>query len=485
MKQDSQSPLTLDSLTLKGAVEWLQKKAITPEELLTHYYNKIEADKTHPQPLNAVVHLSKEKAFAAAKRVKRETLLSGAPILIKDNMHVLGEPMECCSKILEGYLSPYTGGACERLEAHGGIAFGRTNMDEFAMGSSNETSYRGLVRNPINRAYTPGGSSGGAAASVRTDFCLGAIGSDTGGSVRQPAGCCGVIGLKPTYGRVSRRGLVAFASSLDQIGPITKTVEDSALLLQAISGHDEEDSTSIDVAVPNYVEALERSLRGKTIGIAKEFFPSNASSAVINAVEKVIDFYERAGCTLKEVSIPTLKTAISVYYVIATAEASTNLARYDGVRYGHRSQESKTLEQLYLKSRSEGFGQEVKRRILMGTYMLSSGYYEAYYLKAQKVRSMMKEDFTGRLEGCEVLIGPTMTNEVFQIGQKTENPVDMYLSDTLTNASNLTGLPSIAIPCGKDAKGLPISYQLIGRPFEEETLLNFGHLYQKENPWRY
>ncbi len=477
--------MKIEELTLKKTIDALKKKEISSKELLLHYFKKIEGDQKKDLKINAIVSINKERALKEAEKNHLNQPLAGIPIVIKDNMHLEGERVECCSDILKGYISPYTSGVCKKLIENGAIIFGRTNMDEFAMGSSNETSKKGIVRNPINLEYIPGGSSGGAAASVSGNLAIAAIGSDTGGSIRQPAACCGIVGLKPTYGRVSRYGLVAFASSLDQIGPITKTAEDAAILLNAISGYDQLDSTSAKKKVLNYEAYLNKSLSGKKIGILKEFFSEKISPEILKSLEKIIDFFKKQNCQIEEVSIPSTHYALTSYYIIATAEASSNLARFDGIRYGARNKQAKNLNETYFLSRSEGFGEEVKQRILLGTYVLSSGYYDDYYVKAHRIRNWMKQEFTEKLSHFDVLLSPTTPDLVFKIGEKIKNPIEMYLSDSFTTPSNLTGLPSISIPCGKDTKGLPISFQLIGKAFEEETILNLAHMYQKENHWEF
>ena len=397
-------------------------------------------------------------------------------------MNVTGEPLQCASDLLKGYVSPYTGKACQQLQDNGAILLGRCNMDEFAMGSSTETSTFGITRNPINKEYIPGGSSGGSAAAVSADMCLASLGSDTGGSIRQPAACCGVVGLKPTYGRVSRYGLVAFASSLDQIGPITKTVEDSAIVLQAIAGHDPKETTSANISVPNYSENIDGSLKGKKIGFPKEFFTDKLDLEILQSLTKVKEFFKEQGCEIVEVSLEnTFKYSMSCYYITNTAEASANLSRFDGIRYGRRSEKAESLEDVYLYSRGEGFGAEVKRRILLGTYVLSSGFYDAYYNKAQKVRELIKQEVNAILGQCDIIFAPTMPEKVFRLGEKTGDPIKMYLSDLFTTFSNLSGHPSISIPCGKDGNGLPISFQLIANSFQERDLFHFGNIFEKEN----
>ncbi|MBN8218861.1 MAG: Asp-tRNA(Asn)/Glu-tRNA(Gln) amidotransferase subunit GatA [Spirochaetes bacterium] len=464
------------------AIRGLLKKEYTPGELARACVKAVEDDNRRPDKLNAIIGLHPEKAESLAAGLREGAPLAGAPILVKDNMNVEGLPVACASKILEGYVSPYTGGAVSRLIQNGGLPFARANMDEFAMGSSTETSHYGIARNPVNRAYTPGGSSGGSAAAVAGGQAIAALGSDTGGSIRQPAACCGIVGLKPTYGRVSRHGLIAFGSSLDQIGPITNTVEDAAILLGAIAGYDPNDSTSVDAPVPDYRAALEASPKGKRIGLPAEYFSEGVEPVVRAAVERVVAFYRAQGCEMVPLSLPATKYAIGTYYVVATAEASANLARFDGVRYGRRSPGAKDLRELYFNSRSEGFGLEVKRRILLGTYVLSSGYYDAYYLQAMKVRRALKNDFDAAFAKVDLVLTPIMPEPVFKIGARSQDPIKMYLSDIFTVVANLVGVPAISVPCGKDADGLPIGFQLIGRSFDEAGVLAAAHAWDREQP---
>lgn len=476
--------MNFDTLTIKQAVSLLKSNEISPLSLLDYYINKIKSDKNQSKPINAVTFLdeerSREKLSEKLYKAIKRSPLAGLPVLVKDNMHVLDQPVQCSSIILENYISPYTGGAVDKLEASGGVVFGRTNMDEFAMGSSTETSAQGITRNPNDLECTPGGSSGGSAASVASGQTLCALGSDTGGSIRQPAAFCGVVGLKPTYGRVSRYGLVAFASSLDQIGPLTKTVEDAAIMLGCIAGHDKKDSTSSDKPIPNYTKDLEGSLSGKKIGLPREYFSDVLDHEVRLALDEVISFYREAGCKLLDVSLPTTEYSVPTYYVLATAEASANLARFDGVRYGFRDKNSKSLTDVYLDTRSKGFGEEVRRRILLGSYVLSSGYYDAYYLKAQKVRRIIKNDFEKVFQEVDVILTPTTPETAFKIGERTEDPIKMYLSDIFTTSANLAGLPGISIPCiGNVSKKKPIGFQLLAPHFEEKRLFQLGHIYQK------
>ena len=408
--------------------------------------------------------------------------LKGIPIAIKDNMCTRGELTTCCSKILEGFRPPYDATVIARLKTQGATVQGKTNMDEFAFGSSTETSCHGPTRNPWDLERIPGGSSGGSAAAVAADEAIAALGSDTGGSIRQPASLCGVVGLKPTYGRVSRYGLIAFASSLDQIGPICKDVEDAALLMNIICGFDEMDSTSVNLKVPDFTKSLRKDVKKLKIGIPKEYFPQGLNEEVKTAVLRSIDILKELGAQTVEVSLPNTEFAVSTYYIIATAEASSNMARFDGVKYGYRAQSS-TLSDMYFKSRTEGFGEEAKRRIILGTYCLSSGYYEAYYLKAQKVRTLIKEDFDKAFKNCDCIITPTSPTPAFKIGEKINNPLEMYLSDIFTIPVNLAGIPAISIPCGLSEQGLPIGLQILSRPFEEELLLRVAYTFEQNTDW--
>jgi aspartyl-tRNA(Asn)/glutamyl-tRNA(Gln) amidotransferase subunit A len=436
--------------------------------------------------LNPFAGLRQERARAEAaeadarrSRGERRSPLDGLPVAIKDNMVQAGELTSCASRILEGFRSPYTATAVARLERAGAVVVGRTNMDEFAMGSSTEHSVYGPTRNPWDPARTPGGSSGGSTAAVAAGIVPGALGSDTGGSIRQPASFCGVSGLKPTYGRVSRWGLVAFASSLDQIGVIARSAADAAWLLEAIAGHDPLDSTSIPEPVPAYAEAQSGDVSGLVIGLPREYFvEEGVDPAVLEAVHDAVGELERAGAKLRQVSLPHTRFAIATYYLIATAEASSNLARYDGVRYGHRASGSRDLTAMYEATRSEGFAAEVKRRIILGTYVLSAGYYDAYYRKAQQVRTLLRRDFEEAFRGCDVIATPTAPEVAFPIGEKTDDPLKMYLSDVYTVSANLAGIPGMAIPCGF-SRGLPIGLQLLGRALDEATLLRVADAYQR------
>lgn len=409
--------------------------------------------------------------------------LAGVPVLIKDNMCTRFGRTTCSSRILENYKAPYDAHVVERLEQAGAIIVGKTNLDEFAMGSSTENSAFKTTRNPWNPDCVPGGSSGGSAAVVAADVVAGSLGSDTGGSIRQPASFCGVCGLKPTYGRVSRYGLVAYGSSLDQIGPFARTVSDVALLLGVISGKDKRDSTSVDEPVPDYVSALSKPLRGMRIGYAEEYFGEGLDPQVKAAVEAALDTYRQAGATIVPVHLPHMKYAIACYYLVAVAEASSNLARFDGVHYGHRTAQPKDYIDVYASSRQEGFGPEVRRRIMLGTYALSSGYYDAYYLKALKVRTLIRQDFEQAFADVDVIASPTAPTPAVRIGEKTSDPLAMYLMDIYTVSVNLAGIPGISIPCGFSEAGLPIGLQLMGSYFSEERLLRIAHEYQCRTEW--
>lgn len=447
----------------------------SPKDIVEEIYTNIENDQKEALPLNAFNSLCKELALKQASEVKDFSKpLAGVPIAIKDNMHIKGEPTTCSSKILSNYQAIFDATVITKLKEAGAIFIGKTNMDEFAMGSSNETSYTGIVRNPNDRTKVPGGSSGGSAASVAQGFVPLALGSDTGGSIRQPASFCGVVGMKPTYGRVSRYGLVAFASSLDQIGPFANTVEDSALLYSVIAGHDEMDSTSLNKGIDLSLDKIKESVKGMKIGIPKEYFIDGLEKDVDEKIKESIEKLKELGAEIIEVSLPHTEYAVPVYYLIATAEASSNLARFDGIRYGVR-EEAEDLIDIYLKSRGKGFGSEVKRRIMLGTYSLSSGYYDAYYLSAQKVRTLIREDFKKAFSQVDALITPTSPTTAFEFGAKSADPVQMYLSDVFTISINLAGLPAISIPAGKDKNGLPIGVQILGDLLEEEKMFKVAY----------
>lgn len=448
---------------------------VTAEELTSQVLDRIEEQE---EAINAYISIFPEQAISQAREIDRRIeagdkvgVLAGIPVAVKDNICVQGSLTTCGSYILSNFIPPYDATVVQRLRVEDAIIVGKANMDEFAMGSSSETSYFGPVKNPYDPTRTPGGSSGGSAAAVAMGEAILALGSDTGGSVRQPAAFCGVVGMKPTYGRVSRYGLVAYASSLDQIGPLAKDVADCALLLRVIAGHDPRDSTSVDLEVPDYLASLNPQVSGMRIGLPREYFAEGLDPEVERAVKEAVARLEELGAQVEEVSLPHTDYAIAAYYIIATAEASSNLARYDGARYGHRSSNPRDLAEMYAQSRSEGFGEEVKRRIMLGTYVLSAGYYEAYYRKAQKVRTLIKEDFDRAFRGCDVLITPTSPTPAFRLGEKLDDPLTMYLSDIYTISVNLAGIPAISVPCGLSSSGLPIGLQILGKPFDEETIL--------------
>ncbi len=423
---------------------------------------------------------SAELSDARRASGQKNSELDGIPVGLKDVIAVRGQKLTCASKMLENYVSPYTGTAAQKLEDAGAVFWGRLNMDEFAMGSSCENSAFKKTRNPWDLERIPGGSSGGSAAAVAAGECVVSLGSDTGGSIRQPASLCGIVGVKPTYGLVSRFGLAAFASSLDQIGPFARNVKDSAILLKHIAGYDRLDSTSVKMDIPDYSALLDKSsLNGKVLGVAKEYFGEGVDAEVRKSVEDAIALCKSLGAEVKEISLPHTDLAIPVYYIIATAEASSNLARYDGVRYTHRSKDADDVLSLYFKSRAEGFGEEVKRRIILGSYVLSSGYYDAYYLRAQKVRTLIRQDFEEAFKSVDAIITPTSPTTAFKIGEKTDDPLAMYLSDICTINVNLAGLPAVSLPCGFTSQGLPVGVQLIGKAFGESELLSMAYSYEQ------
>ncbi len=409
--------------------------------------------------------------------------LAGVPIAIKDNICVRGMQTSCGSRILGPYQPPYNATAVDRLLQAGAIVIGKTNCDEFAMGSSNENSAFGPVKNPWDTSRVPGGSSGGSAAAVAAGIVPAALGSDTGGSVRQPASLCGVIGLKPTYGRVSRYGLVAFGSSLDQIGVFARNASDAAVVLQTIAGRDSHDATTADVPVPDYAAEMASAMKGTRIGVSQALLGEGLDDEVRAAIEKAIDAYKGLGAEIVDIDLPHAKYAIAVYYIIATAEASSNLARYDGVRYGFRAEEAPALRDMYRRTRDEGFGAEVKRRVMLGTYVLSAGYYDAYYLKAQKVRMLLRQDFAKAFEKCDVILTPTSPTPAFKFGEKVDDPLAMYLNDIYTVTANLAGVPGVSVPCGLSSEGLPLGMQLLGPNWSEATLLRLTHAYQEAHPF--
>jgi aspartyl-tRNA(Asn)/glutamyl-tRNA(Gln) amidotransferase subunit A len=448
----------------------------------------LERIRVHQPQLNALVSVTQDGAFAQAAAADRELAagragpLTGLPLVHKDLFCTQGVRTSCGSRMLDNFVAPYDATVVARLKAAGTVMLGKSNMDEFAMGSSNENSFYGPVRNPWDVRLVPGGSSGGSAAAVAARLVPAATGTDTGGSIRQPAALCGVTGIKPTYGRVSRYGMIAFASSLDQAGVLSASAADAALMLRAMAGFDPRDSTSVDRPVPDYVESLERPVRGLKIGLLKEFFEKGLDPENERRVREALAVFEKLGATLTEVSLPNIALSVPAYYVVAPAECSSNLARYDGVRYGYRCKDPKDLMDLYKRTRGEGFGAEVKRRIMTGTYVLSAGYYDAYYLKAQKVRQLITSDFERAFAQVDVIMGPTTPTPAFEIGAKTADPVTMYLNDIYTIGANLAGLPAMSVPCGF-VGALPVGLQIIGPHFAEERLLNAAHLYQRETDW--
>ncbi|MCM8772653.1 MAG: Asp-tRNA(Asn)/Glu-tRNA(Gln) amidotransferase subunit GatA [Candidatus Omnitrophica bacterium] len=462
--------------------ELYKKKEVKPSEVVMSLIEEIyKKDKE----IHSYLYIN-EKAIEQAKKVdekiaKSENLreLEGIPISIKDNICTKEIPTTCASKILQNFIPPYDATVIERLKNAGAIIIGKTNMDEFAFGSSTENSAFGPTKNPFDLNRVPGGSSGGSTASVASNLCFASLGSDTGGSIRQPSAFCGVVGMKPTYGRVSRYGLVAFASSLDQIGPITKNVRDNTILLKIISGKDKKDSTSVNIEVPDYEKHLGEEIKNLKIGVPKEYFIEGIDREIKEKIFKVLKLLEKEGAIIEEITLPHTSYGIATYYIIATAEASSNLARFDGVKYGYRSKNYKNLFEMYTKTRGEGFGEEVKRRIILGTYVLSSGYYEAYYLKAQKVRTLIKKDFELAFEKVDVIITPTTPELPFKIGEKKDDPLKMYLSDIFTVNVNLSGLPAINIPIGFSLNKLPIGLQIIGNFFKEEEILKVGYVIEK------
>ncbi len=472
--------------SLKQLSADLAAKKISSVELTRAYLERIEANNA---AINAFItvdpDVSLAQARAADERIARAEAqpLTGIPVAHKDIWCAKGWRTTCGSRMLENFRSPYDAHVIERFNGAGAVILGKTNMDEFAMGSSNENSYFGPVKNPWDTAYVPGGSSGGSAAAVAAALAPAATGTDTGGSIRQPAALCGVSGLKPTYGLVSRYGMIAFASSLDQGGPMARTAGDLALMLNVMAGFDARDSTSLEREREDYTRGLGQSIRGMKVGLPREFFAEGASAAVTKAVDAAITELRKLGCETVEVSLPNMKLSVPVYYVLAPAEASSNLARYDGVRYGYRAPDYADLTDMYKKTRAQGFGAEVKRRILIGTYVLSHGYYDAYYIQAQKVRRLIARDFAEAFKACDVIMGPTSPTTAFRIGERAGDPVQMYLSDIYTIAVNLAGLPGMSIPCGLDGDGLPVGLQIIGNYFAEARMLNVAHQYQQATDW--
>ncbi len=481
--------------SLKQLGAMLASKQISSVELTQEYLQRIAQ---HNPDINAYITLDSAKALAQAAAADQRIAqgkaepLTGIPVAQKDIFVAKGWKTTCGSRMLENFVGPYDAGVIERFDAAGAVNLGKTNMDEFAMGSSNETSYFGGVKNPWDRSRVPGGSSGGSAAAVAARLCAAATGTDTGGSIRQPASLCGFSGLKPTYGLVSRYGMIAFASSLDQAGPMAKSCEDMALMMNVMTGFDERDSTSLQREKEDYTrdlqkyEAKSQPLAGLKVGLPKEYFAEGLDASVAKVVQDAIAEYRKLGAEIVDISLPNTQLSIPVYYVLAPAEASSNLSRYDGVRYGHRAAEYTDLMDMYCKTRAEGFGAEVKRRILIGTYVLSAGYYDAYYLKAQQIRRLIAQDFEEAFKQCDIILGPTAPSTAFKAGEKADDPVSMYLQDIYTIAVNLAGLPGMSIPAGfaeVDGKKLPVGLQVIGNYFDEARMLNAGHAYQQVTDW--
>jgi aspartyl-tRNA(Asn)/glutamyl-tRNA(Gln) amidotransferase subunit A len=474
----------MHGMTLAGIARALQAREFSSEELVRHLLARIE--RLDPK-LNAFITVTGDAALAAARaadaaRADDSGPLAGVPIAHKDIFCTAGVKTSCGSRMLDNFISPYDATVVERLRDAGAIMLGKTNMDEFAMGSSNETSFYGPVRNPWDLGRVPGGSSGGSAAAVAARLAPAATGTDTGGSIRQPAALAGITGIKPTYGRVSRYGMIAFASSLDQAGVLTQTAEDAALLLTAMSGHDPRDSTSVDAPVPDYAAGLGASLEGLRIGVVEQFMDEGLDPANAAAIEAALKVLEGLGAVVQRVSLPSIGLSVPAYYVVAPAECSSNLSRFDGVRFGYRAAQPRDLEDLYKRSRGEGFGAEVKRRIMTGTYVLSAGYYDAYYLKAQRVRELIAADFRRAFESVDVIVGPTSPTPAFELGAKVDDPVTMYLNDIYTIGVNLAGLPGLSAPCGF-INGLPVGLQIIGQAFDEGRILNVAHRFQQETDW--
>jgi aspartyl-tRNA(Asn)/glutamyl-tRNA(Gln) amidotransferase subunit A len=474
--------MELHEVTMAQAHEKLKTKEISSVELTQAVIHRME--QVEPQ-VSAYITQTPELALEQARQADRQISqgringLTGIPMALKDLISTKGIRTTCASRILDNYIPPYDATVMAQLKAQGMVLLGKLNMDEFAMGSSTENSALKKTHNPWNLHHIPGGSSGGSAAAVAAGECLAAVGSDTGGSIRQPASHCGVVGMKPTYGRVSRFGLVAFASSLDQIGPLTKDVTDCAILLNSLCGYDPKDATSVPREVPDYTESLGKGIKGLTLGIPREYFVTGMDPEVEQAVRRAIDVLTGLGATCREITLPHTEYAIAVYYIIATAEASSNLARYDGVKYGFRAPMERTLMEMYQKTRTQGFGAEVIRRIMLGTYVLSAGYYEAYYRKASQVRTLIHQDFQQAFESCDLIITPVAPTPAFRLGEKSADPLQMYLTDIFTISANLAGIPGLSLPCGFSGQGLPIGLQILGNHFEEEKILQVGHAFEQ------
>jgi aspartyl-tRNA(Asn)/glutamyl-tRNA(Gln) amidotransferase subunit A len=473
----------LPALTIADLQSLLRRKEVSPREVLESLRARIE--QVEPK-IEAYVSIDLEAALKEADKADVNLPLGGVPIAIKDIINVAGQPCACGSKILAGYRSPYDATVINNLRAAGAIPFGKTNMDEFAMGSSTENSSIKVTRNPWDLSRVPGGSSGGSAAAVAANAAFGALGTDTGGSIRQPASLSGLVGLKPSYGRVSRFGVIAFASSLDQVGPLTKTTRDAAMIMSAMAGQDRHDSTSLPNPVPDYTKELGRDLKGIRLGVPKEYRVEGIHPQISAAVNAAVKQLESLGAEIVHLSLPHTDYGIAVYYFIATAEASANLARFDGVRYGYRARDPKDLLDHYGRTREEGFGEEVKRRIILGTYVLSSGYYDAYYVRAQKVRELIRQDFVKAFEKCDAIISPTSPEPAFKLGERTANPLAMYLADIFTNTANLAGICGISVPCGfakENGSQLPIGLQILGKSLDEARILQIAHAYEQSTDW--
>lgn len=475
--------MDLNELTIHELQDKIKARQATAQDIAESVFARIDAVE---EKVRAYIRLMREEAMAAARQADENIkkgnirLLTGIPIALKDIVCTRGIVTTCGSHILQNFVPPYNATVVEKLQEAGAVFVGKANMDEFAMGSSTETSYFGPSRNPWNLECTPGGSSGGSAAAVAADECIASIGSDTGGSIRQPAALCGIVGMKPTYGRVSRFGLIAFASSLDQIGPFTKDVEDCAIMMNVLSGFDPKESTSVQKEAPDYRHFIGRDISGWRVGIPREYFIEGIDPEVEKAVKKAINVIENCGATCVDISLPHTRFCLAVYYIIAPAEASSNLARYDAVKYGLRAEGARDLPDMYKKTRSEGFGAEVKRRIMIGAYALSAGYYDAYYKKASQVRSLIAQDFEEAWKKCDVILTPTSPTPAFKIGEKTDNPLQMYLSDIFTISANLAGIPGISVPCGLSSAGLPIGLQFLAGHFEEGKLISIASAYEKK-----
>ena len=480
--------MNITELTVHELQEKIKNKEITIKEINEAYIKRIKEKESEVQAfitdLTAKAEEHAEKIQAKIDNGEEVGQLAGIPIGIKDNICTKGIKTTCASKMLENFVAPYDATVMNKINAEEMINLGKLNMDEFAMGGSTEYSYFKKTRNPWDLSRVPGGSSGGSSAAVAANMVPWALGTDTGGSIRQPASLCGIVGLKPTYGLVSRYGVIAYASSLDQVGVFTKDVQDCAILLNVISGHDEMDTTSVDVGIKDYTKSLQRDIKGLKIGVPKEFYGEGINPEVKASLEAAIAKYKEMGADVEEISLDIAQYSLATYYIIACAEASSNLGRYDGIRYTHRSSEAKTLKEIYKKSRSEAFGSEVKRRIILGTYVLSSGYYDAYYKKAQQVRTLVMNEFNKAFEKYDIIITPTSPTTAFKIGEKSTNPMEMYLADICTVSVNIAGLPGISIPCGVDSEGLPIGMQIIGKKFDEETIIKAAYAYEQETNFR-